>query len=153
MLEKFANTTCPGTGVGAEGCALATILQCVGSKSGWPKAWGLLSRRQHLVHLQSLVLVESSWRSGLQHLLQPKRLCHTIQKGEIILFLRVCANWLKANTHYFPLFFVFFWVSKKFQDSASVLGILFRVLRNQTGLTVGIQHCGRNSSHLNANVF
>lgn len=72
---------------------------------------------------------------------------------EIFLFLRVCANWLKANTRYFPLFFIFSRVSKKFQDSASVLGILFGVLRNQTGLTVGIRHCGRNSSHLNANVF
>lgn len=34
MMEKFADATCSGAGAGAEGCALATILQCVGSKSG-----------------------------------------------------------------------------------------------------------------------
>lgn len=37
--------------------------------------------------------------------------------------------------------------------SASVLGVLFRVLRNQTGQPVGVQHCGGNSSHPSANVF
>ena len=80
-------------------------------------------------------------------------LSHSLERERIWYFFRVCINSLKANTHYFPLFFLFSQVRKKFQDSASVLGVLFRVLRNQTGQTAGVQLCGGNSSHLIANVF
>lgn len=64
---------------------------------------GICSAWEGVSHLQSLVLVEPPWRYGLEKLLQPKRLCHSLESKRIW-FLRVCSNKLKASAHYFSCF-------------------------------------------------